>query len=303
MRPSIDVLMSPGIYAAEFTGFSPGTPEFQAVVVLINLAVYFFTIRTVVVFIARFLGVYHPGQYRCFPRLPWRIFYKIYLEIKRWYERVFLMGQHSTGGFAGLLEVFTLLYKPGQVLLGRAAGFGVGLLQPVGGSISRHLFMYAMTGAGKTTALITILSTWANSVICIDPKAQITNALFEHDWRQWVVLDPYGISQATSAYFNAIDCIKEAMMRDGTQAAVLWAMRVAQALIVTPVGSKTPYFSDTARGFLVGLILHVMSAHSEDDHNLPYIRHLIVNGYRIFDEKTVHPASAYMLDKINVARQ
>lgn len=282
----LDTLIAPGIYVAGFTGLSPESPEFLAVVVVTNLALYFFMVRTIVVFFARFFGVYHPGQYRYFPRLPWRIFYKIYLEIKRWYERVFLMGQHSTGGFAGLLEVFTLLYKPGQVLLGRAAGFGVGLLQPVGGIISRHLFMYAMTGAGKTTALITILSTWSNSVFCIDPKAQITNALFEHDWRTWVVLDPYGISQATSASFNAVDCIKAAVVRDGQQAAVLWAMRIAQALIITPSGSRTPYFTDTARGFLVGVILHVISAHPEEDHNLPYIRHLLVNGYRIYDETT-----------------
>jgi type IV secretory pathway TraG/TraD family ATPase VirD4 len=218
--------------------------------------------------------------------LPWRIFYKIYLEIKHWYERVFQMGQHSTGGFASFLEGLTLLYKPGQILLGRAFGLGVGWLQPVGVNVSRHLFMYAMTGAGKTTALITILSTWNNSALVIDPKSQITNALFEHDWRKWIILDPYGISAAKSASFNAIDCLKEAMARDGAQAAVLWAMRIAQALIVTPAGSRTPYFTDTARGFLVGVILHVISAHPEEDHHLPYIRDLIVRGYRVYDEET-----------------
>ncbi len=146
--------------------------------------------------------------------------------------------------------------------------------------------MYAMTGAGKTTALVTILSTWCNSVFVIDPKAQITNSLFEHDWRAWHVIDPYGISRATSACFNAIDCIKVAIKLEGLQAAVLWAMRIAQAMIITPSGSRTPYFSDTARGFLVGVILHVLSDHPEEEHNLPYIRNLLINGYRIFDKET-----------------
>lgn len=287
MKPAfIDTLILPGTYVAGLTGFSSETPEFLAIVVITNLGLYFFIFRTLIVFNARLLGLYHPSQYRYFPRLPWRIFYKIYIEIKRWYERVFLMGQHSTGGFSGFLEVFTLLYKPGQILLGRAFGFGVGWLQPIGINVSRHLFAYAMTGAGKTTMLITVLSTWRNSVFCIDPKAQITNALFESDWRKWFVLDPYGISNAQNACFNAIDCIKEAQVRDGQQAAVLWAMRIAQALIITPSGSRTPYFTDTARGFLVGLILQVISAHPEEDHNLPYIRHLLVNGYRVFDEET-----------------
>ncbi len=278
-------LISPGKYVAELTNLSPESLTFLVIIIIVNLALYFFIVRTIVVFTVRFLGLYHPDQYHRWPRLPWRMFFKPCLEIKRWYERVFQMGHHATGGFAGLLEAFSLLYKPGQILLGRAYGLGVGLLQPVGLKVQRHLFMYAMTGAGKTTALITILSTWRNSVLCIDPKAQITNALFEHDWRTWFVLDPYGISMAVSACFNAIDCIKKAMERDGLKAAVLWAMRVAQALIVTPSGSRTPYFTDTARGFLVGLILHVISYHPKEEHNLPYMRDLLVNGYRVYDSE------------------
>jgi len=281
----MDTLLLPGRFLAELSGLPPESPEFLVILVLVNLTLYCFTLRTIVVSLSRWFGMYHPKHYRCWPRLPWRPFLKVYLSVKRWYERVFQMGKHATGGFAGVLATFTLMFKPGQILLGRAYGLGVGLLQPIGTNVSRHLFMFAMTGAGKTTALITILSTWIGSVFCVDPKAQITNALFEHDWRRWVVLDPYGISMATSASFNAIDCIKEAMQRDGIQAAVLWAMRVAQALIVTPAGSRTPYFCDTARSFLVGLILHIMSYHPEDKHNLPYVRDLIVNGYRLYNNE------------------
>ncbi len=282
----MDILLLPGIYIAWLSGLPPDDIAFQAIAYGVNISLYVFVARTILISTARVLGLYHPAQYRYWPRLPWRTFMRGWVNLRIWFERTFLMGSRATGGFANALETLTLMYKPGQVLLGRAFAWGFGLLQPVGIKVERHLFMYAMTGAGKTTALITILSTWQNSVLCVDPKAQITNALFRHDWRTWVVLDPYGISMAVSACLNFIDCIKEAMERDGPKAAVLWAIRTAQALIITPASSRTPYFTDTARGFLVGVILHVMSYHPEEEHNLPYIRKLLTNGYRIYDEKT-----------------
>lgn len=282
----MEALLLPGQYIAELSDFSPDSLEFQAILYGVNVPLYILVVRTLVIVATRTLGLYHPSQYRYWPRLPWRTLMKAWVILRLWFERTFLMGSRATGGFANALETLTLMYKPGQVLLGRAFAWGFGLLQPVGLKVERHLFMYAMTGAGKTTALITILSTWLNSVLCIDPKAQITNALFRHDWRKWFVLDPYGISMAVSACFNAIDCIKEAMERDGHKAAVLWAIRIAQALIITPVSSRTPYFTDTARGYLVGVILHVVSCHPEEEHNLPYIRKLLTNGYRVYDEKT-----------------
>ncbi len=282
----MDAFLLPGICIAELSGFPPEDIAFQAIVYGVNIPLYAFAARTILIFTARLLGLYHPAQYRYWPRLPWRTPMKVWVHLRIWFERTFLMGKRATGGFANALETLTLIYKPGQILLGRAFAWGLGLLQPVGMKVERHLFMYAMTGAGKTTALVTILSTWHNSVFCIDPKAQITNALFRHDWRTWVVLDPYGISMAASASFNAIDCIKEAIDRDGPKAAVLWAIRIAQALIITPSASRTPYFTDTARGYLVGVLLHVLSCHPEDEHNLPYIRKLLANGYRIYDEKT-----------------
>ena len=61
------------------------------------------------------------------------------------------------------------------------------------------------------------------------------------------------------------------MKREGTEIAVLWAIRIAQAMIITPSTSRTPYFTDTARGYLVGLILHVISYHPENEHHLPYV--------------------------------
>jgi len=280
----MDILFMPGEWVAMQLSLPPETSKYQLALYATNTPIYLFAARTIFTIVGRKCGFYHPNQYRYWPRPPWRGVVRTYVGFKIWHERVFTMGKQATGGFAGTLATLALLYRPGKILLGRGYTFGVGLLQPVGITVSRHLFMYAMTGAGKTTALITIISTWKNSVFVIDPKAQITNALFQHDWRDWFVLDPYGISNANSACLNVFDIIKAAMGRDGDHAAVLWAMRVAQALIVTPSGSRSPFFTDTARGFLTGVILHVLSIHPEDEHNLPFIRDLIVNGYRLIDD-------------------
>lgn len=241
-------------------------------------------LRWLWVLITRAFGLYHPDFYRLWPRLPWRGPYTLWRRGLRWHEEMFATGTKATGGFAGALSVLSQLYRPGHVLLGRAQGWGMGLLQPVGITVERHLFMYAMTGAGKTVALVSILSTWRGSAFVIDPKAQITHALHGHDRRRWAVLDPYGISGIASASFNAFDCLKAAIARSTSEAAVLWAMRIAQALIVTPPGSRSPYFTDAARGFLAGLILHVLVRHPAHEHHLPFVRDLIVHGCRVYGE-------------------
>jgi type IV secretory pathway TraG/TraD family ATPase VirD4 len=250
----------------------------------INIVSLIWLLRSAVILGGRFIGAYHPANYYRWPRLPWRSVVTLWLRIARWYEQVLVTGTKATGRFAGVLATLAQLYYPGHVLLGRAQGFGIGLLQPVGISVERHLFMYAMTGAGKTVSLITLLATWKNSAFVIDPKAQITNALRGLDGRRWVVLDPYGISDGHCACFNAFDCIKDAMRRSGVLVAVLWAIRVAQALIVTPAGSRTPYFTDAGRGFVAGVILQVLDQHPPEEHTLPFVRGLIVHGYRVHDK-------------------
>lgn len=242
--------------------------------------------RFVFVAIGRKLGLYSPDQYHLWPRLPWRSIYIGFQSLSKWHEQVFLLGRRGgTGGFASALENFCNLYKPGLLHLGRATAFGFGLLQPVGIKITRHVFILAMTGTGKTTALITMIALWRGSAFVIDPKAQIVNALRKRDKkRQWLVFDPDGTSNTESISINFLDCIKETMQHQGEGAAVLWAMRIAEALIVTPSGSKIPYFFDVSRQFTAGLILHILSRHPESDHHLPFMRDLIIHGYRMYDE-------------------
>lgn len=244
-----------------------------------------FALRTICVLAGRTLGTYGPEQFRCFPRVPWRAPYRAWSALKRLHERTRLFGRRGgTGGFAGALGTMSLLFKPGKVLLGRAYAFGLPGLQPIGISPKRHLFALAQTGSGKTVLAITIVATWRGSVLIIDPKAQIVYALAGRDGRLWYIIDVDGLSGFPSACFNPFDWIKECQKRCGEGAAVLAAMRIAEALITTPPGNKSPFFYDLPRQFLAGVILHVLTVHPAKNHNLPYVRDLLIHGYRITAE-------------------
>ena len=244
------------------------------------LAVMLFVLKSVIIGILRVVGLSHPAHYARLPCVPWRLPFAIWTGFCLWFEQVRKIGKHHTGGFAGVLGMFSLRYRSGCVLLGRATMAGFGTVVPVGLKITRHVFCYAMTGGGKTTWLISMLGCWQGSAWLIDPKGQVTEALARCDKRRWYVLAPY--EPNISAQWNPFDDIKMAIARG--EDAVKWSMRLAEALIVTPAGSKSPYFTDTSRGFVSSLILHILSFHEAKDHNLPYMRTLILEGYCVTDE-------------------
>jgi hypothetical protein len=261
------------------------TPENLAFIVTVyggELAAALFTFRTISVFATRKLGLYHPNYYHRYPRLiPWRRPYRSYMAIKKWYERVFVIGKRSSGGFAGALSVLSMLHTPQKILLGGASAYEFGLLQPIGIKPKRHLFMLAMTGTGKTELLKCIISSYRGSAFVIDPNYQVTDSLKVRDSREWVEFTPY---REGSASFNPVGCVKEAIERDGPDAAVIWALRIAEAIIVTPSGSRSPFFFDVPRQFVAALILFVITSYPEECHNLPFVRDLIVKGIRVLNE-------------------
>lgn len=254
---------------------------------LAHIQVGLFCLRTVYVFVARLFGLYTPSYYNRWPSvLPgWRYIHRGWMSVQKWHERVFRLSKMgNTGGFASPLAMLCLKFKPGMVHLGRAQAWGLGLLQPIGLEIKRHLFMLAMTGTGKTTALTTMISEWKGSVFLIDPKADVVKALAARDPRKWFIFDLSNLSGTASISINFMDCIKEAIQREGMSAGVLWAMRIAEALIVTPSGNRSPFFYTSSRRFFAGLILHVISTYPEEDHHLPKVRDLLVHGERVFDD-------------------
>ncbi|MCJ8275007.1 MAG: type IV secretory system conjugative DNA transfer family protein, partial [Psychrosphaera sp.] len=251
------------------------TPEWLillSVVLVVGLAL----VRSVLLLILRSCGLHHPILYSYWPRLPWRSLYQLWMVFALWRERVFRMGRFATGGFANIFSILTNLYRPDTVFLGRAYGLGVGWLQPVGIPVTRHIFCLAITGGGKTTWLISCLATWKGSAWLIDPKGQVSFALKDKDSRTWVVLAPY---DENTDKWNPFDDLKAAMKREGISAGVKWATRIAASLIVTPSGSRSPYFTDMARSFVTSLILHILTFHDEKCHTLGYMRQLIIHGY------------------------
>lgn len=260
---------------------------FYIVVAIISFAVLLCFFKNLLIVIMRILGLSHPEHYHALPRLPWRTLFHYIMQFQAWRERVFHFSKRSTGGFAGLLSTLSNLYTPDKVFIGRAYGLGLPLLQPLGVKVTRHIKIFAMTGAGKTTLLITMLCCWGGSAFLIDPKGQITNALASKDKkRKWLVHDAYGITQHKSIHFNVIDILTASLVSGGISAAVLWAHRIAACLIITPEGVKSPYFYDISREFIVGLILFMILKHPPEHQNLPFMRYLIVNGYRLQDPET-----------------
>lgn len=242
------------------------------------LAISLFIVVTILTIILRILGLSHPHQNQYWPRLPWRSVYRVWIGITIWFEQVFRFGKHRTGSFAGWLVAFCLVHSKKTVFLGRAMIAGFGTVQPVGVPVSRHIMVFAMTGGGKTAWLITMVQNWDGSVFILDPKGQVTYALARCDKRTWVILDPYNPSDQ----WNPFDTLKAAI--ELGEDPVKWAMRISESLIVTPAGSKTPYFTDTSRGFVTSLILHILTFFDEQYHNLGFMRELIIFGLRVVND-------------------
>lgn len=271
-------------WAAMLQATAPQKLLLLALVMALSYALTCLVLKAVLFKVLRKLGLYSPELYHHLPSvIPlWRVFYRLWMLLGRWREVLFKFGRYPTAGFASAMAVMTMMYTPSKLLLGRVWCAGFGLTQPVGLKIERHIMAFAMTGSGKTTWLITMLSLWRGSACIIDPKGQITSVLQLNDKRQWIVFYPHELER--SAQWNPLDDIKLAMTREGQNTGVKWAQRLAESLIVTPAGSKTPFFSDTARGYLTGLILHVLAEHPSDEHHLPFVYELVIHGYRLFND-------------------
>lgn len=249
----------------------------------------FWLARALITTFFRWLGLSHPAHYRWWPRLPWRSFWIVIMRVKEWRE-LFRMGRKATAGWVGIPAALTMMYRPGQVLLGRMWGFGFGWLQPIGLKATRHLAMFAMTGAGKTTFLVTLVSTWAGSCAIVDPKFQVTQALRRVRGKTWVVLDPYGLGDAPSAIWNVYDEVKAAIERDGWVCCVRWMQKIAESLVITSPGNRSPFFPDAARQFVVSLLLYILLCLPPEQHNLVVFRRLLNRGH---DDVASDPDEAF----------
>lgn len=248
---------------------------FTAVLYGVPLA---FAARTAATILLRFVGLSHPDHYRRWPRVPWRALWVPVIRFKEWREEVFRMGRKATAGWVGTPAMLSMLYRPGTVLLGRAYGWGAGWLMPVGMKCSRHLFLIAMTGAGKTVFLTTLVGLWRGSVFLIDPKNQVTQILRRLSKKMWQVIDPFRLGGTASAVWNWFDEVHAAMEREGPQAAVRMAIKCGESLVITPPGDRSPFFPNSARGFAVSLLLFILRYCPREKQNLITFRGLLNRG-------------------------
>src|SRR5229473_2926072 len=197
------------------------------------------------------------------------------------------------------------LYRDGMIWLGRSASENQVAL---GYRDDRHVCLVGGSRGGKgTTGIIPALITWPGSVCVVDPKgenATITAARRDGGSphatgiRQKVmVLDPFLSAQVDKSLrgrFNPLDALDPQ-----NEETIDEAGRIADALVVVHEGgTNDPFWDESARAMVKGLLLHVLTAPQyKGRRNLITLRKLITRGdwesvetLREAGEKDIAPA-------------
>src|SRR6202162_4399672 len=176
------------------------------------------------------------------------------------------------------------LYRDGTVWLGRSASEHP---VPVGYSDDRHVCVVSGSRGGKgTTSIVNNLILWPGSICVLDPKGE--NATVTAARRgtgskncrglgQAVrVLDPFKAAQVGGSLrgrFNPLDALDPA-----SDESIDEAGRIADAVVVIHE-SNDPFWDESARSMVKGLLLHVLTAPEyEGRRNLITVRKLIMRG-------------------------
>ncbi len=176
------------------------------------------------------------------------------------------------------------LYRDGEVWLGRSASDH---LVPLGFCDDRHVCLVSGSRGGKgTTSIVNNLILWPGSICVVDPKgenATITAArrgkgsTHCKGFGQAVkVLDPFKAAQVDDSLrgrFNPLDALDPA-----NEETIDEAGRIADAVVVIHE-SNDPFWDESARAMVKGLILHILTAPEyEGRRNLITVRKLILRG-------------------------
>lgn len=256
------------------------------------------------------LGLTSPASFRLwlwlFPfSYVWRVAYRrLWQPLAMWWEEMFRHRLRATAGFASVWEAMSLLFKPGDIYLGRLRAFGIGWWQAIGIKATKHLVMLAGTGGGKTTLLLTLLGLHRGNAFVIDPKGQMATVLAKPlgRKRKVCVLDPRRIVRGQrTAHWNPFDEMRRAVERQRRRnqweieeaarrgdppptdlpnpedIAVIYAMKIAEGLVVQH-GKENPFWPSAARDFIVGLILFVYLTEPPARRNLVRLYDLLCNG-------------------------
>lgn len=184
---------------------------------------------------------------------------------------------------------FDMANADGKIFLGLVAGQmktdGITLAAHGGHLIGvrddRHFMIVAGSRAGKgRSMLLPILATWPGSVIVVDPKLDLaaeTAALRAKHLHQRVqVLDPFGAAGPACDEFRASGNPLSYRLGDDPDALLDLAMLIADGLVVMS-NSNEPHWDESARMFIEGVILHVMTWPTyEGKRTLGMVHHLLV---------------------------
>lgn len=194
----------------------------------------------------------------------------------------------ATAKWAESDEIAPLRYDAGsdQFWIGRASLTPDGKPKPIGYADDRHVCLVSGSRGGKgTTVILNNLISWPGSVVCIDPKGENATiaatrrgpgSTYASGMGQAVhVLDPFRTADVPDdlrSRFNPLDTIDPE-----SDEAIDEAARIADALIVP--NDKDPFWSESARSLLKGVILHVLSDEAfEGRRNLVTVRQLVTRG-------------------------
>jgi type IV secretory pathway TraG/TraD family ATPase VirD4 len=177
------------------------------------------------------------------------------------------------------------LYRDGTVWLGRSASEQP---VPVGYTDDRHVCLVSGSRGGKgATSIVNNLIMWPGSLCVVDPKgenATITASRRGEGSRHCTglgqavqILDPFKTAQVDDSLrgrFNPLDALDP-----GNDETIDEAGRIADAVIVVHEASSDPFWDESARAMVKGLILHVLTAPEyKDRRNLITVRKLIMRG-------------------------
>jgi type IV secretory pathway TraG/TraD family ATPase VirD4 len=159
----------------------------------------------------------------------------------------------------------------------------------IGYADDRHICVVSGTRGGKGTSIIVNnLCFWPGSAVVIDPKGENATVTAARRGRgsdtcegmgQAVhVLDPFRAAQVEDDYrssFNpldGLDPLKEESIDE--------ASRLANAIVVVKDERADPFFDESARSMVRGLILHVLTAtdFGQPDRTLLMVRDLLTRG-------------------------
>lgn len=194
-------------------------------------------------------------------------------------------------------------YADGTVWLGRSISEHP---VPVGYRDDRHVCVVSGSRGGKgTTSIVNNLILWPGSICVVDPKGENATVTAARRGRgsthckglgQSVhVLDPFKAAQVDDSLrgrFNPLDALDPT-----NEETIDEAGRIADAVVVIHE-SNDPFWDESARAMVKGLILHVLTAPQyEGRRNLVTVRKLITRGdweaveaLRDAGEKDIPPA-------------